>query len=119
MVIRPVDETGDILPVLRVSDLLKGSRATAELIHDRLRLLTGEWWENPGRGNAVLEMLKASRLTEADGQLITGYLSSYIWETPGVHDIRESKVSADGRRLCFSFVAETADGNVDISYETE
>ena len=119
MLIRPVDESGDVLPVLRVSDMLKESRATAELIHDRLRLLTGEWWENPGRGNGVLEMLKESRLTEADGQLIAGYLSSYIRETPGVHDIRESKVSADGRRLRFSFIAETTDGSVDISYESE
>ena len=119
MLCRPVDSSGDILPVLSASDLLTGVRAETELVRNRLKLLTGEWWENPGRGNTVLEMLKESRLTETDGQLIAGYLCSYIRETPGVHDIRESKVSAEGRRFCFSFVAETADGSVDISYESE
>ena len=119
MFIRSVDESGDILPALRSSDLLRGSRAVAELVRDRLRLLPGDWWENPGLGNAVPEMLKESRLTEGDRQMIGGYLTSYIRETPGVLDIREVKCSAEGRRFRYSCIAETADGSVDILYETE
>ena len=119
MRMRPTDENGDVLPVLHTGEMFSGALAVASLVESRLNMYSGDWWENPAWGNEVMEMLKESRLTEADGQLIAGYLSSYIRETPGVHDIRESKCSAEGRRLCFSFVAETADGRVDISYETE
>ena len=117
MLIRPVDESGDVLPVLRVSDLLKGSRATAELIHDRLRLLTGEWWENPDWGNGILEMLKESRLTEADQQVLANYISGYIRKTPGVLDVREVKVAVEGRRFSYACEIVTADGTAQISFE--
>ena len=56
MIFRPVDEAGDILPVLSASDLLTGARAEAELVRNRLKLLTGEWWENPEWGNGILEL---------------------------------------------------------------
>ena len=63
MVIRPVDEDGDILPVLSPVNLLKGVKAETELIRDRLHLLSGDWWENPFWGNAALDMLKENRYT--------------------------------------------------------
>ena len=113
---RPVDASGDILPVLRSSDLLRGRQAAAELVRDRLRLLSGDWWENPGRGNAVPEMLKESRLTEGDRQMIWRYLTSYIRETPGVLDIREVRCSAEGGRFCCSCVIVTGDGTAGIEY---
>ena len=43
MVIRPVDENGDVLPVLSPSDLSRGVPANALLARDRLQLLTGDW----------------------------------------------------------------------------
>ena len=84
MIHRPVDDAGDILPVLSSSDLLRGTMAVAQLVRERLALLAGDWWENPAWGNEVLEMLQDSRLTEADHQALASYLSSYIRETPGV-----------------------------------
>ena len=119
MFIRSVDGSGDILPVLRSSDLLRGSRAVAELVRDRLRLLPGDWWENPGLGNAVPEMLKESRLTEGDRQMIGGYLTSYIRETPGVLDIREVKCSVEGGRFSYSCEVVTGDGTAGIEYEMQ
>ena len=115
MLIRPVDEYGDVLPVLRVSDLLKGSRATAELIHDRLRLLAGEWWENPGRGNAVLEMLKESRLTEADTRALASYITSYIRQTEGVLDVEDVVSFMEGTQFSCSCRVDTEDGPAEIS----
>ena len=44
---RPVDASGDILPVLSAADMATGAEAVAVLAADRLRLLTGDWWENP------------------------------------------------------------------------
>ena len=70
MIIRPVDENGDILPVLVSASLLKGAGAVTRLVKDRLELLAGDWWENPAWGNPVIDMLKESRLTEADTQAL-------------------------------------------------
>ena len=47
MRIRPVDQNGDVLPVLHASDMFSGSVAVAKLVEDRLNLYSGDWWENP------------------------------------------------------------------------
>ena len=117
MFIRPVDDSGDILPVLSASDLLTGVRAESELVRNRLRLLTGEWWENPAWGNGILEMLKESRLTEADQQVLANYISGFIRKTPGVLDVREVKVSVEGRQFRYSCEIVTENGMAGISYE--
>ena len=117
MICRPRDASGDILPVLSASDLLTGTRAETELVRNRLKLLTGEWWENPEWGNGILEMLKESRLTEADQQVLANYMSEYIRKTPGVLDVREVKVSVEGRRFRYSCEIVTADGTAQASYE--
>ena len=117
MIFRPVDETSDILPVLSASDMLTGVLAEAELVRNRLKLLTGEWWENPDWGNGILEMLKESRLTEADQQVLSNYISGYIRKTPGVLDVREGKVSVEGRRFRYSCEIVTENGTANIQYE--
>ncbi len=116
MICRPVDENGDILPVLSLSALLQGVPAAAQLIRDRLARHTGDWWENPAWGNEIQEMLQESRLTEADGQGLAVYLASYIRETPGVQDVRDVNFSAEGRRFHFACVAETGSGTVAVDY---
>ena len=116
MVIRPVDEDGDILPVLSPVNVLKGVRAETELIRERLHLLTGDWWENRSWGNMIVELLKQTRYTEADQQLLASYLSSYIRETPGVQDIRDMAWSVSGRQFRFSCIVETESGSTEINY---
>ena len=117
MIMRPVDENGDILPVRSSSDLVKGARAVALLAEDRLNLLAGEWWENPSRGNEILQMLQDSRLTESDQQALGTYLSSYIRETNGVRDVRDVEFSVNGRQFTFSCTVITDDGPVTVHYE--
>ena len=117
MVIRPVDESGDILPVLTPAELLKGVRAETVLIGDRLHLLAGDWWENSSWGNMSVELLKETRYTEADQQLLASYLSSYIRETTGVQDVRDVVWSVSGRQFSFSCTVETDSGSAVISYE--
>ena len=116
MIFRPVDEAGDILPVLSASDLLTGIRAETEGIRNRLRLLTGEWWENPAWGNGILEMMKESRLTEADQQVLANYISGFIRKTPGVLDVREVKVSVEGRQFRYSCEIVTENGTAGVEY---
>ena len=114
--IRPSDASGDILPVLAISDLLQGPPVTAKLIHYRLRLLAGEWWEYPEEGSQVLQLLQASRLTDADAEALSSYLSSYIAETPGVFAIKNAETVTEGRTLRFSCTALTKEGNVDVVF---
>ena len=72
MLLRPVDASGDILPVLSSPDLVSGPEAVVVLVRDRLNLLAGEWWENPAWGCEIFDMIRAGRVTENDGRL---YLS--------------------------------------------
>ena len=117
MIYRPTDESGDVLPVLSSSDLLRDTGAVAAFVKNRLALLVGDWWENPSWGNAIVEMLKESRLTEADQRAIASYLSSYIRETVGVLDARDMQYSMEGRQFRLSCVIETEDGSASIQYE--
>ena len=114
MVIRPTDSSGDILPVLSHADLYRGAKAVASVIDSRLKLLAGDWWENPSWGNAVVEMLQESRFTEADRQTLASYLSSYIRETPGVLDIRDMEYSMEGGQFRFTCTVETESGSTVI-----
>ena len=117
MILRPVDEGGDVLPVLASSALLRGDPAEKALIDDRLELLSGDWWENPAWGNAIVEMLKENRYTESDQQALASYLTSYIRETPGVTDVRDVSFSTEGKRLLYTCTVETDSGSVGIHYE--
>ena len=58
MHLRPVDESGDILPVLSASGLLSGPMAVTALVRDRLHLLAGEWWENRSRKRTFRQSLR-------------------------------------------------------------
>ena len=86
MKLRPVDQNGDVLPVLQAADLFSGALAVAKLVEDRLNLFSGDWWENPAWGNEILRMLQEGRLAEADAQSLSTYLAGYVRITSGVKD---------------------------------
>ncbi len=116
MLLRPVDSTGDVLPVLSASDLLSGPEAVARLAYDRLNLYVGDWWENTGKGCQLLEMLRASRMTEADVPALSSYLTAYLRETPGVRSVEDVTVSVSGRVFHYSCRLITSDGAVSLDY---
>ena len=118
MILRPLDASGDILPAFFSSALLRGAEAVAQLVRERLELLSGEWWEHPAWGNAALDMLREARFTEADQQALASYLTSYIRETPGVQEIEDVTFSAEaGRRFSYQCSIMTSDGSTKINYE--
>ena len=71
MLLRGVDASGDILPVLSSRVLLSGPEAVARLAEYRLSLLAGEWWENAGMGFSILEVMRSARLTEGSGSMLS------------------------------------------------
>ncbi len=117
MIIRPVDENGDILPVLSSASLFRDREAIARLIQDRLELLTGDWWENTAWGNNIVEMLKEGRFTESNQQVLASYISSYIRNTPGVRELQNVSFSVTGSQFHYECVAGTEYGDESIVYD--
>ena len=117
MKLRPVDQDGDMLPILHASDMLSGSLAIAKLVEDRLVLYFGDWWENPAWGNEILRMLQEGRLTEADAQSLSTYLASYVRNTSGVKEIQNEKWNLSGNRFSWSCTALTEYGKTEIEYQ--
>ncbi len=116
MILRPVDENGDILPVHSSAYLLRDVLAVARLVKDRLELLAGDWWENLTWGNGIINILQESRLTEADTQALVSYLSSYIRETSGVLDVRDAVGAVNGKQFFFACTVDTEYGEAEIDY---
>ena len=115
MRMRPVDPSGDVLPVLSAANMLSGAEAVAVLAGDRLRLLSGDWWENPEWGCEILRMMQESRMTEKDAQAVSTYLASFVRETPGVLDVRDEKWEIVDSRLRWSCTVITSFGNAEVS----
>ncbi len=117
MLLRPVDASGDILPVLSSSALLSGPEAVALLVQDRLSLLRGEWWENQENGFFLLDTLRENRITEADASALSSQISACVRETPGVREVEEVRFSVDGRRFSWSCSVQTKEGTAAVLYE--
>ena len=117
MKMRPVDPDGDILPVLHTGEMFSGALAVASLVQSRLELYAGDWWENPARGNEILKMLQEGRLTRADAQALSTYLTEYVRETPGVQDVTDVRFSVEGHRFGWSCTVLTEYVSANINYE--
>ncbi len=117
MLLRPVDASSDILPVISSSVLLSGPEAVAQLVQYRLSLLRGEWWENPENGFFILDTLQGSRITEADAPALSSQISAYVRETPGVREVEDVRFSVDGRRFSWSCSVRTEEGTAIVNYE--
>ena len=117
MKMRSVDPDGDILPVLHTGEMFSGALAVALLVESRLELYCGDWWENPARGNEILRMLQEGRLTQADAQAMSTYLTAYVRETPGVQDVTDVRFSVEGHRFGWPCTVLTEYGSANINYE--
>ena len=115
MLLRPVDGTGDILPVSS-SRVLSGAPAVALLVKYRLSLLQGDWWENENTGFPALQRLQESRLTEADAQGLASLITAYIRETDGVRDVENVRFAISGRQLSWSCEVVTEEGKADVLF---
>lgn len=119
MILRPVDSNGDVLPVLSTSDLLSGPEAVALLVKYRLSLLQGEWWENPGIGFGILELLRSSRLTADSGSSLASYITDYIRDTAGVLAVEDVSFAVSGRVFSYSCSVRTQEGSATVSTTLE
>ena len=117
MKMRPADSDGDILPVLHTGEMFSGSLAVASLVQSRLELYSGDWWENSSWGNEILKMLQEGRLTEADAQALSTYLTAYVRETSGVQDVTDVRFSVEGHRFGWECTVLTEYGKTKVDFE--
>ena len=117
MIMRPVDDNGDVFPVLSSGDLLRGAEGVAQLVRDRLTLYIGEWWENSSVGFWILERFQYQRITEQNASGLCSEIAGYIRGTPGVLDIVNIQVSVIERKINMSCTVNTEYGTADINYE--
>ena len=119
MLFRPVDASGDILPVLSSSAMLSGPEAVVLLVQDRLSLLQGEWWENPENGFFILETMRESRVTDADAASLSSMITAYIRDTDGVREVEDVFFSVKRRKFVYSCEILTEEGTAAVNYSTE
>ncbi len=112
MTSRPLDSTGDILPVLSPEDILKDAQAAAVALRDHLRLYKGDWWENTEKGNGIIDLISISRKTAKDASTIVTYLISYILTLPGISSVSDASSSFSGHVFVFKCVVHTEKGGI-------
>ena len=117
MLLRPVDASGDILPVLSTSVLVSDPESVVLLVQDRLNLLVGEWWENPAWGCEIFDMIRSGRITESDVSSLASYLSSYVAATSGVQSVKDVHTAVSGRRFTYSCCVLTQHGSRSLDYQ--
>ena len=105
MTARPVDSSGDILPVLSPASLLSGAPAVASALGDHLRVFTGDWWEYPDRGNPVFDLIAAGPMGEKDIPALSACVTSYVMEFPAVRAVSDVRAALSGGVMTYSAVA--------------
>ena len=119
MILRPVDASGDILPVSSSSELLSGPEAVARLAAYRLSLLKGDWWENPEDGFFVLEFMKEERFSKANAGMFASRVTEFIREVEGVFEVEDVKFETNGRVFRYSCQLLTEEGPAALEYTFE
>lgn len=107
MLSRPVDASGDVMPVCDAEDLLSGPEATAAGLRDYLSLFPGDWWESPEKGNEIFDLISLSRRTEKDAAALGSYLTSYVLSFPAVQSVSGVQASVIGSVFSYACTAHT------------
>ena len=106
MIVRPIDENGDMMPIAYASQMLEGGEAVAQVARQRLELYYGEWWEDETAGFRIPEFL-ASGVRKENLELMEKYISSYVKRTEGVDNISDTSVTYLNREMTYSGVIHT------------
>lgn len=107
---RPKDSSGDMQPVISSSEMLTGVDAVMAAVDSRLRLLHGEWWEDESLGFKVPEFLFDGVRMPAGEQMLSGYITAYIAQTPEVMSVTDVQTKTEQRKLYYHCLALTPYG---------
>ena len=110
MKVRPVDGSGDMLPIYESSQMLEGAEAIAQIVKERLLFMRGEWWEDETLGIGIPDFLSRTVKSEQIN-LLDKYITSYIGETEGVEAVTNATVEFVDRVLILKCVVQTSEGS--------
>ena len=116
MTLHASDPTGDWKPVRTRDEMLLPPEAVSRLVLYALKLLHGEWWENPNLGIRILEMFRDQRLTPTTLQSIVNEITRYISDVEGVLSVEDPSATIENRRVSFSCRILTQGGSQEIRY---
>ena len=110
MIVRPLDENGDMMPIHSADQMIKDTEAIAQVIRLRLNMLYGEWWEDETLGFRIPEIL-AGNARRGDVDLLSKYVAAYVSESEGVRAVTNVTATITGHELSFYCQALTTDGD--------
>lgn len=90
-----------MVPIRTNTEMLNGVDAVMAAVNSRLRLLTGEWWENESLGFAVPDFLIRGVRTANGSELLSSYITAYIAATPGVQRVANVTSYTQNRRFFY------------------
>ena len=118
MIVRPLDENGDMIPIHSVDQMISGTDAVAQVIHLRMDLMYGEWWEDETIGFRIPDFL-VKGVRSGDIDMLAKYVASYISGTQGVRSVTNVAASYANHTLILRCAVLTDDGTsiveVDLS----
>ena len=115
MITRPLDASGDIMPVASLSQMASGAEAVGIAIRHRVSLVEGEWWEDEDLGFGIPEFLGNAR-GDSGVEMLGMYVSSYIADTPEVTAVNGS-VTFENHAV--NYTASVAAGGARLETEVD
>ena len=116
MIVRPVDEYGDMMPIWNDSQMLSGAEAVAQVVKSRLLFFRGEWWESEEMGIQLPDFV-AETVRQSDVDLLAKYITSYIAETEGVNEISDISAEFNKGVLNFRCLIITDEGEAEMEVD--
>ena len=117
MIVRPLDENGDMMPVYSLDQMKSGKEAVAQVVDLRLNLYYGEWWEDPDLGFRV-PLFLINNVRNGDVALLGNYIASYVTDTQGIRNVSDVRIVKHGHNLTVDLIARTDEGrNVKVEVD--
>ena len=100
---RKLDANGDPLWGQGQVNFVSDIDAVAQAIGTRLRLLSGEWWENLNAGTPLFQSMLGASGSTSNQEVITFVLKQRILGTPYVLSVSNVATKYDGTKRSFAF----------------
>ena len=113
LVVRPVDENGDFIPVYSLDQMLSGSDAVRQVVNLRLTFYSGEWWEDPEIGFLAPDFLVQSAMS-GDVDMLGKYIAAYVANTEGVQSVEDVSATYSNHEMIFYCLVLTDDGDEEV-----
>lgn len=115
---RKLDASGDPLWGNGQGSFISDAEAVAQAIYTRLRLLTGEWWENLRAGTPLFQSMLGKGTSDQALQAVALLLRQRIAGTPYVSSVYDVTLTRDPetREVTYTAYADTQFGTIIISF---